>query len=329
MSATGQPASATLVVRDLHVAYAAAGGGQIQAVDGVTLSLRSGEALGLVGESGCGKTTVARAIAGLVKPQKGEIELDGATLARRSRAQRRTIQLVFQDPFASLNPRRTVRSVLAELLKVHELAADDAQRERRCVELMEMVGLPAAALDRRPAAFSGGQRQRIAIARAIAVEPRMIVADEPMSALDVSVGAAILGLFERLRNDLGLGLLLISHNLAVVAAICDHVAVMYLGRVVETGPRGDVFADPRHPYTRALLDAAPRLRRDRAEGPRLREEAPPPGTRPSGCAFHDRCPRAEEICRRDAPVLAAVQGQPARLAACHFSHEQHRGGRPR
>ncbi len=328
MSTASQTTPANLVVRDLRVAYRSTGGGAILAADGVSLSLRSGEVLGLVGESGCGKTTVARAITGLVTPEQGEIELDGARLARRSRAQRRAIQLVFQDPFASLNPRRTVRSVLAELLKVHALA-DGAQRERRCIELMELVGLPAGALDRLPAAFSGGQRQRIAIARAIAVQPRLIVADEPMSALDVSVGAAILALFERLRSDLCLGLLLISHNLAVVAAICDRVAVMYLGRVVETGPRGDVFADPRHPYTRALLDAAPRLRRDRAEGPRLREETPPPGTRPSGCAFHDRCPRAEEICRRDAPVLAAVQGQPGRLAACHFSHEQHRGGRPR
>jgi oligopeptide/dipeptide ABC transporter ATP-binding protein len=267
-------------------------------------------------------------IAGLVIPDSGEIELDGATLTHRSRADRRAIQLVFPDPYALLNPRRSVRGVLRELLRVHELASGPAI-EARCVELMGLVGLPAAALDRKPAAFSGGQRQRVAIARAIAVQPRLIVADEPVSALDVSVGATILALFARLRSELGLGLLLISHNLAVVAAICDRVAVMYLGRLVEEGPRAAVFDDPRHPYTRALLDAAPRLRPEASEGPRLRDEAPPAGARPAGCAFHDRCPRVEEICRREAPPLAVVEGQPDRAAACHFRNERHQGGRAR
>jgi oligopeptide/dipeptide ABC transporter ATP-binding protein len=267
-------------------------------------------------------------IAGLIAPDRGEVELDGQPLTERSRAARRAIQLVFQDPYASLNPRRTVRSVLRELLRVHELAAGD-DIERRCAELMGLVGLPPAALDRRPAAFSGGQRQRVAIARAIAVEPRLIVADEPVSALDVSVGATILALFERLRSDLDLGLLLISHNLAVVAAICDRVAVMYLGRIVEAGPREEVFADPRHPYTRALLAAAPRLRSDTGAGPRLRGETPPAGARPSGCAFHDRCPRMEEICRHEAPQLRALDGNRWREAACHFSNEPHPGGRAR
>jgi oligopeptide/dipeptide ABC transporter ATP-binding protein len=327
VSASTKPTAPTLVVRDLSVSFASSRGDRILAVDGVSLSLQSGEAVGLVGESGCGKTTVARAIAGLLMPERGEIELDGAALTHRSRAERRAIQLVFQDPYASLNPRRSVRSVLRELLELHELAAG-ADIERRCRELMALVGLPAEALDRRPAAFSGGQRQRVAIARAIAVEPRLLVADEPVSALDVSVAATILALFARLRSELHLGLLLISHNLAVVASICDRVAVMYLGRVVEAGPTAAVFDDPRHPYTRALLDAAPRLRSDVSDGPRLRGEAPPAGARPSGCPFHDRCPRVEEICRREAPALRAVEGLPGRTAACHFSHERHTGERP-
>ena len=328
MSLPAEHDAPMLSARDLTVSFASARRGRILAVDGVSLRLHAGEAVGLVGESGSGKTTVARAIAGLIVPDSGEIEFDGVPLTHRSRAARRAIQLVFQDPYSSLNPRRTVRGVLRELLRVHELAAGP-EIEARCVELMALVGLPEAALDRKPAAFSGGQRQRVAIARAIAVQPRLIVADEPVSALDVSVGATILALFARLRGELDLGLLLISHNLAVVAAICDRVAVMYLGRVVEEGPRAAVFNDPRHPYTRALLDAAPRLRPEASEGPRLHDEAPPAGARPSGCAFHDRCPRVEDICRRESPPLAAVDGQPDRAAACHFSNEPHRGGRAR
>ncbi|MGH2849912.1 MAG: ATP-binding cassette domain-containing protein, partial [Solirubrobacteraceae bacterium] len=212
---------------DLTVSFASARRGRILAVDGVSVRLHPGEAVGLVGESGSGKTTVARAIAGLLVPDSGEIELDGAPLTHRDRAARRAIQLVFQDPYASLNPRRTVGGVLRELLRVHDLASGP-EIEARCVELMALVGLPPAALERKPGAFSGGQRQRVAIARAIAVQPRLIVADEPVSALDVSVGATILALFAHLRTELDLGLLLISHNLAVVAAICDRVAVMYL-----------------------------------------------------------------------------------------------------
>jgi oligopeptide/dipeptide ABC transporter ATP-binding protein len=317
-----------LLVRDLSVSFRSAHGGRIVAVDNVSLGLRSGEALGLVGESGCGKTTVARAIAGLLTPDSGEVELDGTPLRRRSRTARRAIQPVFQDPYSSLNPRRTVRSVLRELLRLHDLAQGD-DVERRCVELIGLVGLPPAALDRRPAAFSGGQRQRVAIARAIAVQPRLIVADEPVSALDVSVAATILALFERLRNELDLGILLISHNLAVVAAICDRVAVMYLGRIVESGPRMGVFDDPRHPYTRALLEAAPRLRGAAGAGQRLPDEAPPAGSRLSGCAFHDRCPRVQQICRQEAPELLAVDGEPGRLAACHFRNDHHMRGRAR
>jgi oligopeptide/dipeptide ABC transporter ATP-binding protein len=330
MNASHEPvlAEPMLRVRDLCVSFGSARRGRILAVDNVSLGLRAGEAVGLVGESGCGKTTVARSIAGLITPERGDIEFDGTLLRRRSRAERRAIQLVFQDPYASLNPRRTVRSVLRELLALHGLAQGE-DVERRCVELMGLVDLPPAALDRRPAAFSGGQRQRVAIARAIAVKPRIIVADEPVSALDVSVAATILTLFERLRRDLDLGILLISHNLAVVAAICDRVAVMYLGRIVESGDRAAVFEDPRHPYTRALLEAAPRLRGEAGGGHRLREEAAPAESRLSGCAFHDRCPRVEEICRHEVPDLLPVDGQPERLAACHFRNDHHARGRTR
>jgi oligopeptide/dipeptide ABC transporter ATP-binding protein len=321
-------AATTLEVRDLHVSFGSAIGGRTVAVAGVSLRLRGGDTLGLVGESGSGKTTVARAIAGLVKPDAGEILLDGRPLRHRERTDRRALQLVFQDPYASLNPRRRIRSVLRELLRVHGIAVGEVA-DQRCVELMALVGLPAAALDRRPGAFSGGQRQRIAIARALAVDPRLIVADEPVSALDVSVGATILALFAQLRTELNLGLLLISHNLAVVAAVCDRVAVMYLGQIVEEGSRAAVFDDPRHPYTRALLDAAPRLRAGGPGRPRLRGETPGTGSRPSGCPFHDRCPRAEEICSREAPALAPVEGTADRAAACHFSNERPTGGTAR
>jgi oligopeptide/dipeptide ABC transporter ATP-binding protein len=326
-ASTPQPVR-SVAVRDLHVSFATSGGGRVLAVDGVSLDLRAGEIVGLVGESGSGKTTVARVIAGLLAPSAGEVLFDGAPAPRRGRSERRAIQLVFQDPYASLNPRRSIRSVLRELLKVHGIAAGEAA-ERRCVELMALVGLPPAALDRRPAAFSGGQRQRIAIARALAVEPQLIVADEPVSALDVSVGATILALFAQLRDGLGLGLLIISHNLAVVAAICDRVAVMYLGAIVESGPRAAVFDDPRHPYTRALLDAAPRLGSVVEGGPDVRGETPSAGARPTGCPFHDRCPRAAEICVEQAPALEAVDGDADRLAACHFKHDRLPRGDPR
>jgi ABC-type glutathione transport system ATPase component len=231
----------------------------VVAVAGVSLSVRAAGAVGLVGESGCGKSTLARVITGIQRPDEGEVRLDGETLPpRRTRSQRRQIQLVFQDPYSSLNPRRTIRSVLRELLAVHGLARGEAA-DRRCAELMALVGLPTTALERKPAAFSGGQRQRLAIARALAVDPSVIIADEPVSALDVSIQATILELFARLRAELGLGLLLISHNLAVVRQLCDQVAVMSDGRIVELGERDQIFSAPQHSYTRTLLDAVPRL----------------------------------------------------------------------
>ena len=239
-------------VDDLTVTFRSEHGHALRAVDDVTLKIAEGEVLGLVGESGCGKTTIAKCLAGRVAPSAGVVRFCGRELAvRRTTEDRRAIQMVFQDPYSSLNPRMSVRHVLSELLTVHRLVPP-AEIEARLRELMGLVGLPKGALDGLPSQFSGGQRQRIAIARALSVEPRVIIADEPVSALDVSVQATILKLFEDLRSRLGLTVVFISHNLAVVRHLSDRVAVMYLGRIVEQGDREAVFSDPRHPYTRVL-----------------------------------------------------------------------------
>jgi len=324
---SGQPAPQVdananlLEVEDLSVTFHSHGG-PLKAVDSVSLSLHAGETLGLVGESGCGKTTVAKCVAGLQRPDTGRISLDGIELAqRRTRSEYRSVQIVFQDPYSSLNPRLTVRRALTELLAVHRLVPR-GRAEARCRELMSLVGLPAGALDGYPSAFSGGQRQRIAIARALAVEPRVLIADEPTSSLDVSVQATILSLFADLQARLGISVLLISHNLAAVRHLCDRVAVMYLGRIVEIGPTEAIFTDARHPYTQALLAAAPRIA---PHGPltrsRLRGEPPSPTAIPSGCPFHPRCPRAEAICAVELPELARARGS-ALDAACHFRDER-------
>jgi oligopeptide/dipeptide ABC transporter ATP-binding protein len=312
-----------LAADNLHVSFPAPHGQRVTAVEEVSLSVSEGETLGIVGESGCGKSTVARCLVGLLQPGSGSVSLRGERLRpRRSREQRRAVQLVFQDPYSSLNPRLSVRSVLEELLVFHGLARGDAL-EPRCRELMALVGLPEDALDGYPSSFSGGQRQRIAIARALAVEPQVVVADEPISSLDVSVQAAILSLFADLRDRLGIAMVLISHNLGVVRHICDRAAVMYLGRVVEIGDREQIFADPRHPYTRALLAAAPRLRPGSdSVAARLRGEPPSMTARPTGCAFHPRCPRAEPICAAQLPELLPAPAGSSRLAACHFRDEQ-------
>ena len=311
-------ADARLAAQDLMVSFPVAGGRALRAVDGVSVQVGTGQILGLVGESGCGKTTAARCMAGLLTPDSGTVVLDGIQLgARRTTAQRRAVQMIFQDPYSSLNPRLTVRRMLRELLAVHKLVPRAAMEER-CRELMGLVGLPAAALDGLPAQFSGGQRQRIAIARALAVEPQVLIADEPVSSLDVSVQATILRLFAELRDRLGLAMIIISHNLAVVRQLSDQVAVMYLGRIVEEGGTDELFGSVRHPYAKALLAAAPRLHQRGLLRPDLRGEPPSPVDLPSGCRFHPRCPRAEDICQHTDPLPRPVRPGSPHIVSCHF-----------
>jgi oligopeptide/dipeptide ABC transporter ATP-binding protein len=314
--------STALSVESLTVTFPIGPRRRLTAIEDVSLDLQRGESLGIVGESGCGKTTLARCIVGLQRPDSGTISIDGEVVGvKRTAQERRAVQLVFQDPYSSLNPRMTIGSMLKELLATHEVAHGESAEERSR-ELLALVGLPADALTRNPGAFSGGQRQRIAIARALAVEPRLIVADEPVSALDVSIQATILELFADLRDRMGISLVMISHNLAAVRHVCDRVAVMYLGKVVEVGATHEVFADPRHPYTRSLLNAVPQVKRDPpAHRLRLVGEPPSPLSRPTGCSFHPRCPRAEAICAIEVPQLLPVVGLTFRKAACHFRDE--------
>jgi oligopeptide/dipeptide ABC transporter ATP-binding protein len=293
---------------------------RLHAVDGVDLQVFPGEALGLVGESGSGKSTLARAIVGLEPLTAGEISYEGHPMpAKRKRSERRRIQMVFQDPYSSLNPKMTVSQTLRELLRVHEVVPAD-RVDARCRELLELVGLQPSALGAYPRQFSGGQRQRVAIARALALQPELLVADEPISALDVSVQATILNLLDQLRGELGLTLLFIAHNLAVVRHLCDRVAVMYLGRIVEVASTEELFANPRHPYTQGLLRAIPRLAPGRAsEAVAVLGDPPSPLHVPSGCRFHPRCPLAQPVCSRDDPSLEAGPSSPGHTAACHFA----------
>ena len=304
-----------------------AGKRMIRAVDGVSFEIAAGETLGLVGESGCGKSTLGRAILRLHEPTAGRVQIDGTDVtslgAAPLRAFRRKAQIIFQDPYASLNPRMTIAQTLAEPLEIHGLGGDRAGRRRRVTELLERVGLRPDQAERYPHEFSGGQRQRIGIARALAVEPKFIVADEPLSALDASIQAQIVNLLVDLQRAEKLTYLFISHDLKIVEHLCDRVAVMYLGKIVELATATALYTRPRHPYTQALLSAVPRLTADPAERPArilLEGDVPSPSEPPPGCAFHPRCPLyakqgKPEVCRTSAPPLVEHDGT---RVACHL-----------
>lgn len=295
----------------------------LKAVDDVSFAIPRGQTFALVGESGCGKSTVARLVVGLHRPDRGEVRLDGEVITERAGPRlRRRLQMIFQDPYASLNPRWRVGRIIAEPIRAFRLAKDSRDREARIARALTEVGLDPADAEKYPHEFSGGQRQRISIARALAGEPELVVCDEPTSALDVSVQAQILNLMKDLQRRLGLTYLFISHNLAVVDHMADHIGVMYLGRLCEVAPTRQLFDQPLHPYTRLLLETIPDLamhKRDRAP---MAGEVPSPLDPPAGCAFHPRCPWAFARCRRERPELASVGGA---LVACH-AVEEGRGG---
>jgi oligopeptide/dipeptide ABC transporter ATP-binding protein len=316
-------AESLLALDDLAVHFkigSALSGGihTLKAVDGVTLDVKPGECLGLVGESGCGKSTLALAIMGLIPPTRGHVALDGRDLAQRERLETaRTVQMVFQDPYASLNPRQTVRRTLGDPLRIHGVR-DKTEVEARVADIMAKVGLRPEHADRYPHEFSGGQRQRIGIARALILKPKLIICDEPVSALDVSIRAQIINLLLELKDELGLAYIMISHDLGVVEHVSDRVAVMYLGRIVEQGGWQEIFENPRHPYTRALIAAIPDPFHRAAVSARAKAkgEIPSALNPPPGCHFHPRCPLKADICVAQDPPLEAVAA--GHRAACHF-----------
>jgi oligopeptide/dipeptide ABC transporter ATP-binding protein len=299
--------------------------GNVHAVDGVSFSITAGRTRGLVGESGCGKTTVGRSILRLYTPTAGEVWFNGDNLMladrHRLRAARRNMQMIFQDPFESLNSRHTVGEILEEPFIIHK-TGNGNDRRRKVNELLDRVGLPADAVTRFPHEFSGGQRQRIGIARSIALNPQLIVCDEPVSALDVSIQSQILNLLLELQKEMGLSYLFITHDLAVVKHISDRIAVMYLGKIVEYADADDLYAAPVHPYTRALLSAipVPDPNRQHRYSP-LEEDVPSPISPPGGCRFHTRCPYAIQLCKKDEPALTPRTGNAQHLCACHRAGE--------
>jgi oligopeptide transport system ATP-binding protein len=297
----------------------------VRAVDGVSFTINPGETVGLVGESGCGKSTLGRAIIRLIEATRGVIRFDGTNIRALSerdlRRRRRDFQMIFQDPYGSLNPRLTVAQILAEPFGIHKLATSREERSAQISNLLAQVGLDPGHAERYPHEFSGGQRQRIGIARALAVRPKLLVCDEPVSALDVSVQAQIVNLLKDLQKEFGLAYLFIAHDLAVVEHISERILVMYLGKIVESGPAREVIRRPRHPYTQALISAVPKL--DPATNRQrivLSGELPSPLNPPTGCPFHTRCPMVQECCRVEPPMLRAAEGaDPEHAAACHFA----------
>jgi oligopeptide/dipeptide ABC transporter ATP-binding protein len=297
--------------------------GAVRAVDGVSFDVLRGETLGLVGESGCGKSTTARLLLRLMTPTSGSIKFAGEEIAtikgRRLKELRRELQMIFQDPYSSLNPRKTVGSIIADPFIIHGQKKGENERKRAVQDLMDLVGLNPEHYNRYPHEFSGGQRQRIGIARALALQPRVIMADEPVSALDVSIQAQILNLLRDLQRELGLTLIFIAHDLSVVRHMCDRVAVMYLGHIVEMASAEQLYSHPRMPYTGALMSAVPvpdpRLAKEKKRQV-LAGDVPSPSNPPKACPFHTRCWKAQEICREDTPQLEVKEG--GNLAACHF-----------
>lgn len=299
--------------------------GHVKAVDDVSFSVKKGETFGLVGESGCGKSTTGRTILRLLEPTEGKVLFDGVDVASLSTRQmqktRRDLQMVFQDPFASLNPQMTVGELIEEPMKVHNLYSPE-ERKKKVIELMETVGLDPVYQQRYPHEFSGGQRQRIGIARALSLKPKLIIADEPVSALDVSIQSQVLNLLQDLQKEFGLTYIFIAHDLSVVKHISDRVGVMYLGRMVEIAPKNELYNNPAHPYTEALLSAVPipnpRLKRERIV---LQGDVPSPANPPTGCAFHPRCPKAFDRCKVERPQLQDMGN--GHYVACHlFANEE-------